>query len=138
GGAGSTWGSFGSPGLIVASVILFVLFLLWDRGGEEPLGPLSLFRDRHFAIGNALAAIVFFGMMGLFLPLTIFLQSVLGFSALKAGLTFAPMSLVSMVVAPIAGRATDRFGGKYILLAGLSCFSVGMGLVIWVSSLSAG
>src|SRR5438105_13313264 len=48
------------------------------------------------------------------------------------------MSLVSMVVAPIAGSATDRFGGKYILLAGLSCFSVGMGLVIWVSSLSAG
>src|SRR2546430_16056465 len=61
-----------------------------------------------------------------------------GFSALKAGLTFAPMSLTSMVIAPIAGRATDRFGGKYILLAGLSCFSVGMGLVIWVSSLSAG
>src|SRR2546430_12345749 len=50
-----------------------------------------------------------------------------GFSALKAGLTFAPMSLTSMVIAPIAGRATDRFGGKYILLAGLSCFSVGMG-----------
>jgi MFS family permease len=118
-------------------VILFVLFILWDRGRADPLVPLSLFKDRNFAIGNALAAIVFFGMMGLFLPLTIFLQSVLGFSALKAGLTFAPMSLTSMVIAPIAGRATDRFGGKYILLAGLSCFSVGMGLVIWVSSLSA-
>src|SRR5207237_10513824 len=99
------------------------------RGREVPLVPLSLFQDLNFAIGNALAAIVFFGMMGLFLPLTIFLQSVLGFSALKAGLTFAPMSLTSMVIAPIAGRATDRFGGKYILLAGLTCFRVGMGLV---------
>ncbi len=136
--AGGHWGLFSIPSLFVASVILFVLFILWDRGREDPLVPLSLFKDRNFAIGNALAAIVFFGMMGLFLPLTIFLQSVLGFSALKAGLTFAPMSLTSMVIAPIAGRATDRFGGKYILLAGLSCFSVGMGLVIWVSSLSAG
>src|SRR5438067_60835 len=136
--AGGHWGLFSIPSLFVASVILFVLFILWDRGREDPLVPLSLFKDRNFAIGNALAAIVFFGMMGLFLPLTIFLQSVLGFSALKAGLTFAPMSLTSMVIAPIAGRATDRFGGKYILLAGLTCFSVGMGLVIWVSSLSAG
>src|SRR5256714_13998432 len=48
------------------------------------------------------------------------------------------MPLASMVIAPAAGRATDGFGGKYILLAGLPCFSVGMGLVIWVSSLSAG
>src|SRR5438105_10653979 len=135
--AGGHWGLFSIPSLFVASVVLFVLFVLWDRGRADPLVPFALFKDRNFAIGNALAAIVFFGMMGLFLPLTIFLQSVLGFSALKAGLTFAPMSLVSMVVAPIAGRATDRFGGKYILLAGLSCFSVGIGLVIWVSSLSA-
>jgi len=135
--AGGHWGLLSIPSLFIASVVLFVLFLLWDRGRKDPLVPLSLFQNRNFAIGNVLAAIVFFGMMGLFLPLTIFLQSVLGFSALKAGLTFAPMSLTSMVVAPIAGRATDRFGGKYILLAGLTFFGVGMGLVIWVSSLTA-
>ena len=76
-------------------------------------------------------------MLGLFLPLTIFLQSVLGFTALKAGLTFAPMSLVSMVVAPISGRLTDRFGGKYILMLGLTLFGIGMGLVIALSSLSS-
>ena len=137
-GAGGHWGLFSIPSLFVASLLLLILFVLWDRGRADPLVPFGLFKDRDFAIGNALAAIVFFGITGLFLPLTIFLQSVLGFSALKAGLTFAPMSLTSIVVAPIAGRATDRFGGKYILLAGLSCFSVGMGLVIWVSSLSAG
>jgi EmrB/QacA subfamily drug resistance transporter len=136
--AGGHWGLFSIPSLFIVSVILFVLFVLWDRVQKQPLVPLSLFADRNFTIGNALAAIVFFGMMGLFLPLTIFLQSVLGFSALKAGLTLAPMSLTSMLIAPIAGRATDRFGGKYILMAGLTCFSVGMGLVIVVSSLSAG
>src|SRR5947207_6908153 len=136
--AGSHWGLFSIPSLFVASVILFVLFILWDRGREDPLVPLSLFKDRNFAIGNALAAIVFFGMMGLFLPLTIFLQSVLGFTALKAGLTLAPMPLTSMLVAPLSGRATDRIGGKYILMFGLACFAAGMGLVVWVASLNAG
>jgi MFS family permease len=66
-------------------------------------------------------------MMGIFLPVTIFLQSVLGFSALKAGLTLAPASLLSMFVAPAAGRLTDKIGGKYILMSGLTLFAAGMG-----------
>jgi len=136
--AGGHWGLFSIPSLLVASAILFVLFVFWDRVQEQPLVPLSLFAERNFTIGNGLAAIVSFGMMGLFLPLTIFLQSVLGFSALKAGLTLAPMPLTSMVVAPLSGRATDRFGGKYILMAGLTFFGVGMGLVIVLSSLNTG
>src|SRR5207237_10506370 len=75
---------------------------------------------------------------GPFVPRTIFLQSVLGFAALKAGLTLAPMPLTSMLVAPLSGRATDRIGGKYILMFGLTCFAAGMGLVVWVASLNAG
>src|SRR6202011_708372 len=135
---GGHWGLLSIPSLFVASLVLFILFLLWDRGREDPLVPFALFRDRNFAIGNAIAAIVSFGMLGLFLPLSIFLQSVLGFTALKACLTFAPMSLTSMVVAPISGRATDRFGGKYILMVGLTLFAAGMGLVIWSAALNAG
>jgi EmrB/QacA subfamily drug resistance transporter len=135
--AGGHWGLFSIPSLFIASAILLLLFILWDRAQDQPLVPLSLFGDRNFTIGNGLAAIVMFGMMGLFLPLTIFLQSVLGFTALKAGLTLAPISLTSMLVAPLSGRATDRFGGKYILMFGLTCFAAGMGLVVWVSSLNS-
>ena len=136
--AGGHWGLFSIPSLFIAGAILLVLFVLWNRVQEQPLVPFSLFRDRNFTVGNGLAAIVSFGMMGLFLPLSIFLQSVLGFSALKAGLTMAPMPLTSMLIAPLSGRATDRVGGKYILMFGLTCFAAGMGLVVWVSSLSAG
>lgn len=135
--AGSRWGLLSIPATFAASLILLGLFILWERRRAEALVPFALFRQRNFTIGNLLAAIVAFGMMGLFLPLTIFLQSVLGFSALKAGLTFAPMSLVSMVVAPLAGRLTDRFGGKYILIGGLTVFATGMGLVLWSASLTA-
>ncbi|TMD10232.1 MAG: MFS transporter, partial [Chloroflexi bacterium] len=120
---GGHWGLFSIPALFIAGAILLVLFVLWDRAQDQPLVPLGLFSDRNFTVGNGLAAIVSFGMMGLFLPLTIFLQSVLGFTALKAGLTLAPMPLTSMLVAPLSGRATDRVGGKYILMFGLTCFA---------------
>ncbi|MEO6795628.1 MAG: DHA2 family efflux MFS transporter permease subunit [Candidatus Dormibacter sp.] len=134
---GGHWGLISIPALFVLSAILLAVFLIWERRQPEPLVPFALFKERNFALGNALSAIVSFGMLGLFLPLTIFLQSVLGFSALKAGLTFAPMSLVSMVIAPISGRLTDRYGGKYILMLGLTLFGIGMGLVIATSSLSS-
>jgi MFS family permease len=62
---------------------------------------------------------------------------VLGFSALKAGLTFIPMSLVSTVVAPIAGRLSDRLEAKWILFTGLACFAAGLGLAVAMISLNA-
>src|SRR5437764_3747515 len=85
---------------------------------------------------NYVVGSIAFGMFGLFLPLTIFLQSVLDLSALQAGLTTAPMSVVSMFVAPVAGRLSDRFGGKWILFVGLSLFSAGMGILIASSHLN--
>ena len=65
------------------------------------------------------------GMLGIFLPFTIYLQAAVGFSALKAGLTMAPSSVVMIILAPVLGRLTDRIGGKYILLTGLSLFAAG-------------
>ncbi|HXM56786.1 MAG TPA: DHA2 family efflux MFS transporter permease subunit [Candidatus Dormibacteraeota bacterium] len=117
------------PAILAAGVVLLVLFFVWDAFRTSPLVPLALFRDRNYSVMNWIGAIVNFAMIGLFLPLTIFLQSALGFSALKAGLTMLPMSLVSMFVAPFAGRMADRLGGKYILMAGLALFGIGMGWV---------
>src|SRR6266852_2227627 len=134
---GAIWGPITIPEIIAAGVVLFALFIVFERFQAEPLMPLSLFSNRNFSIAIWVSSAVAFGMLGFFIPVTIFFQSVLGFSALKAGLTFVPMSLVSMVVAPIAGRLSDRFGGKYILVAGLTLFASGMGLVLWSASLTA-
>jgi MFS family permease len=71
--------------------------------------------------------------MSLFLPIVIYLQSVRGFTALTAGLTLAPMSLTSMLVAPFAGRMADRVGGKYILLTGVFVFAIGFGTLTIVA-----
>jgi EmrB/QacA subfamily drug resistance transporter len=132
------WGEIGSygitiPEVIIGGVVLLAVFIVWERFQAEPLMPLSLFRDRNFAVANWIAAAISFGMLSLFLPIVIYLQSVRGFSALTAGLTFAPMSLTSMVVAPFAGRFADKVGGKYILLAGISLFTIGFGLVTLVA-----
>ncbi|HEY7200821.1 MAG TPA: MFS transporter, partial [Candidatus Dormibacteraeota bacterium] len=117
------------PAILVAGVVLLVLFFVWDSRRASPLVPVVLFRDRNYSVMNWVGAALNFAMIGLFLPLTIFLQSALGFTALKAGLTMLPMSLVSMFLAPVAGRLADRLGGKYILMTGLALFGAGMAWV---------
>src|SRR4029077_16886298 len=124
------WGEIGSygitiPEVIIGGVVLLVVFIVWERFQAEPLMPLSLFRDRNFAVANWVAAAISFGMLSLFLPIVIYLQSVRGFTALQSGLTLAPMSLVSMFTAPFAGRMADRIGGKYILMTGITTFAIG-------------
>ncbi|HSS94900.1 MAG TPA: DHA2 family efflux MFS transporter permease subunit [Candidatus Dormibacteraeota bacterium] len=132
------WGEIGSSGvtipeLIIGGVVLIAVFLVWERFQTEPLVPLSLFRDRNFAVANWIAAAISFGMLSLFLPIVIYLQSVRGFSALTAGLTLAPMSLTSMFVAPFAGRFADKVGGKYILTAGITLFTIGFATITYVA-----
>jgi MFS family permease len=69
-------------------------------------------------------------MMGIFLPLTIYFQSVLGLSPLMAGVLTAPMSLVSGIVAPLAGRLSDRISGQYVALTGFLLLAAGIVLIV--------
>ena len=134
------WGTVTSfisiPLIIGAGVVLLAVFLLVQklRQEREPLIPFALFRNRNFALMNWVSCTLSIGMLGIFLPLTIYLQSALGFSALKAGLTLAPASVVMIVVAPFLGKLTDKTGGKYILICGLTLFAVGMGWVVLIAT----
>jgi EmrB/QacA subfamily drug resistance transporter len=123
------------PSLLLISVLLLVGFFLYEKHTAEPLLPLSLFSDRNFTVANCVSLVLTFGMFSLFLPMTIFLQSVRNFSAEDAGVILVPMSLMSMVIAPVTGRLTDRLNGKYILAVGLLLFAIGFGLLIRVASL---
>jgi len=133
-----SWGQIEStfvtiPEIIGGGIVVLAIFLVWEYFQTEPLIPMALFSDRNFAMGNWIAAAISFGMLSLFLPITIYLQSVRGFSALEAGLTMAPMSLTSMLVAPFAGRFADRVGGKYILMVGITLFAIGMATLTYVA-----
>ena len=134
------WGQITSfisiPLVLGVGVVLLVVFLLVQARTQdrEPLVPFGLFKDRNYSLMNWVSGVLSVGMMGIFLPFTIYLQSALGFSALKAGLTMAPASIVSMFVAPAAGRMTDRIGGKYILMTGLMLFAIGFGLTAVIAT----
>ncbi|HYB17197.1 MAG TPA: MFS transporter, partial [Streptosporangiaceae bacterium] len=132
---GTITGVISIPLVLGLGVVLLLAFLLVQRltQDKEPLVPFALFRDRNYAVVNWVSGVLAVGMMGIFIPLTIYLQSVLGFSALKAGLTMAPASLVSMFVAPVAGRMTDKIGGKFILMSGLLLFGAGMGWIALIA-----
>jgi EmrB/QacA subfamily drug resistance transporter len=121
-------------GAALLGVLLLVQALRQDR---EPLIPFALFKDRNYTLMNWVAVTVMIGMLGVFLLFTIYLQSVLGFSALKAGLTLAPASALVLFAAPVAGRLSDRIGGKYILITGLVLFAAGMGWVALIATPSS-
>jgi len=125
------------PMVIGAGIAVFVAFLAWERLQAEPLVPLGLFRDRNFSLMNWSGTAMSFAMQGIFIPITIYTQSVLGMTALQSGFTIAPMSLTAGIVAPFAGRLADRFGGKYLLMAGLALFGLGSAIVTGVATVTS-
>jgi MFS family permease len=95
----------------------------------SPVAQLRLFRNRVFSAGNFIGMVQSFGLLGVIFLLVLFLQIVLGFNALKAGLTLLPLPLAIIVVAPFAGRFTDKIGGRWILFAGTLISALGIYLM---------
>jgi EmrB/QacA subfamily drug resistance transporter len=136
---GTVWSFISIPEIIGAGAALLLLFLLLQarRQDREPLLPFEVFHDRSFAIMAAVLAALGFAMLGLFLPLTIYYQSVLGLSAISAGLTIAPQPLAMMFASPAAAMLSQRVSGKYLLIPGLLLFSVGMAYIDLVAKAGA-
>jgi EmrB/QacA subfamily drug resistance transporter len=130
---GTVWGPLSIPVFLGGGVVVLALFAWQQKAfrNRDPLVPSGIYTDRNFAVMSGVIAAISFGMLGLFLPLVIFLQSVLDLSALQAGLVLAPMSLASIASAPFAGRLADRYGGKDTLVTGLVLWAGGIALVLW-------
>ena len=128
-GATYDWGTITGPitvwGVIGAGVLVLVGFVLWQRHrGSDALLPLTLFHSRNFSLSNVAGGAVTFAMIGIFFPFTLFLQEVLGLSPLNAALVGLPGSLLSGVVAPFAGRLSDKVAGKWVVASGFAILSV--------------
>ncbi|ONI85904.1 MFS transporter [Actinosynnema sp. ALI-1.44] len=116
--------------VLATGVVLVLAFLWWQRRNpNEPLLPLRLFSSRTFSFGSLTGVLIGFAMAAMFIPLIIYLQTTLRMSPLQAGLFMGPMSVVSAVLAPFAGRLSDRVDGKYIVIGGLVAYAVGIGSV---------
>jgi hypothetical protein len=102
------------------AVLLVFVFVWWEVRIEYPILPMTFFRDRRFAVGSAVLTITFFLMIAFFLLLTLYLQFVLGYSALEAGIAGLPMALATVLVSPYAASLTFRIGSGAVMAAGLT------------------
>ena len=113
------WGSLQIVGLFAASAVLLGLFLGAERRAAQPMFDLSLFRKPTFTGAQIVAFSLHASLFSMFLYLTLYLQNVLGYSPLEAGLRFLPISLLAFVVAPLAGKLAERWSVRGFLGAGL-------------------
>lgn len=128
------WGSARTLTLIAISLALLAVFVYSQTQVRAPLMPLSLFRSRSVTTANIvmlLLGVVFFSMWYF---LSLYLQDVHGYSPVKAGLLFLPMSAAIIIGAQTAGRVIGRFGPSRLLFVGLGLSAIGFG---WLTQLSA-
>ncbi|WP_409494806.1 DHA2 family efflux MFS transporter permease subunit [Amycolatopsis sp. cmx-11-12] len=123
---GTVAGPVTIPAIFLASAALLVAFVLWERRRPEPLLPLALFRNRNFGIATTITLITSFALYGLLLVFVLETQLLLGMSPVASGLSALPWTLALSAVAPVAGRLTDRIGGKFLLVSGLALFALGV------------
>jgi len=103
--------------IAAAALVIFVLLELHQR---IPMLDLSLFRDPAFSGANAVMFLVGLAMFGIFFYNSLFLQNVLGYGAIKTGATFLPMTVLIILVAPVAGRISDRVGPRWLMGSGMT------------------
>jgi EmrB/QacA subfamily drug resistance transporter len=120
------WGSAQIIALLVGGVVALAVFVAIELRSRAPMVEFALFRTRHFIGSNIVAFIITFAMMGTFFFMALYLQDILGYGALEAGIRFLPTTLVVATVAPIAGRLSDRFGPVWPMSTGLAVLATSM------------
>jgi EmrB/QacA subfamily drug resistance transporter len=111
--------------LAVAAVSL-TAFVLLERHQRIPMLDLSLFRNATFAGANIVMLLIGLAMFGVFFFNSLFIQNILGFSAVQTGATFLPMTLMVVLVAPVAGRLADQFGPRWLMGLGLTLVAIAL------------
>ncbi len=131
--ASDGWGNHLALAAFAVAAVLLVTFVLNETRAAQPITPLRLFADRGRSGSFAARLLVVAGMFGMFFFLTQFLQDVLGFAPLRAGLAFLPMTLLLFAVSRLAPRLIPRVGGYRLMLAGMLPVMAGMA---WLSQVS--
>jgi EmrB/QacA subfamily drug resistance transporter len=113
------WGSTEIIGLLVVAALALPAFVFVENRVKAPMVQFDLLSDRNFLGAVCVAMIISFGMLGVFFFLALYMQDILGYSPLEAGVRFLPSTLMIVGVAPVAGRLSDRFGPRWLIAIGL-------------------
>ena len=123
------WTSARIVGAFAVAAVALAVFVQLERKQRLPMLDLTLFRSGTFAGANIVVLLVALAMFGVFFFVSLYMQNILGYSAVQAGAAFLPMTLLIILIAPIAGRTSDRIGSRWLLVAGMSL--VGVHLVLF-------
>ncbi|GIF69510.1 MFS transporter [Asanoa ishikariensis] len=131
-------GAFGErSGITLAvAVVGLVGFVVWENITPAPMVPLGLFKHRKFSGGSLSLSLVQIGNGGLLLVLTQYLQFVLGYSPLKAGLAFVPLAVAALAGNGVGVKLVATIGERYVMLIGMVVMAGSFGLLTTVSATS--
>ncbi len=127
------WGSVTVLAALAAGAALIAAFVAHERRTPEPMLPMEFFARRGFAVTNVVSLAMYFGMFGSIFFLSQFLQEVLGNSPLQAGVKLLVWTGATMLVAPLAGYFSERFGSRLFMAAGLGLQAIALG---WLAALA--
>jgi EmrB/QacA subfamily drug resistance transporter len=122
-------------GAFALAAVLLGAFILWERWTRFPMLDVSFFRNPRFSAASGAIMLTFFAMFGSLFLLTQFLQSILGYTPLEAGIRLLPMAGVMIVISPLSAKVVERIGSKIVVASGLSIAAIGL---IIASRLTAG
>ena len=120
------WTSPEILGLFVGAAVLLAVFIQLELRQRLPMLDLSLFKIGSFVGANLVAMLVSLGMFGVFFYISLYVQNILGYSPTKAGAIFLPMTVLIILVAPIAGKLSDRVGSRWLMGAGMGILGVSL------------
>ena len=119
---------------LAAGLVLVAAFVLTELRTDDPMLPMEFFKRRSFAVTNAVSLAMYFGMFGSIFFMSQYLQSVLGNSALEAGVKMLVWTGSTMLVAPLAGYFSDKLGSRPFLVAGLALQAIALR---WLADLAS-
>jgi EmrB/QacA subfamily drug resistance transporter len=128
------WGSAQTVGLLAAGAVLLAGFVVRELRTSHPIMPLQIFRNRNVSSANAVALLVGASLFSMFYFISLYLQQVLGYSALRTGVSYLPLAVSIIISAGAASELVNRLGPKPVMVTGLALVAIGLVLFTGVSA----
>jgi EmrB/QacA subfamily drug resistance transporter len=124
------WGSTQTIGLFSLTALLFAAFVAIERRSSSPVVPFRIFRIQTVTGANVVGLMIGASLFSMFFYISLYMQQVLGYSAIKTGLSYLPLALTIIVAAGVASQLTTKIGFKPVLAAGMAFIAAGL---LWFS-----